>query len=297
MAGYNSIYTGAQIDSAIGQVLNDTVVKDTAQTLTDAQKAQARKNIAASELIDDAAAHNNIYRGKNLGSSVTSAQWSAISSGKFTDLFIGDYWEINSNVWRIAAFDYWYGFGGGTLGKCQTHHVCIVPDKDLLPLSSGKYWLKNANNTTGAYVGTDFYAGTNSNTGKSQCLTLAQNAFGSGHILTHSEYLANAVTNGYQTAGGWYSSDVELMTEQMVVGCRNYSNVINGTNTPHVTTIGYAQLPLFRLNRSHIPAIHDYWLRDVANASQFCNIPSTGYSGCGNPTTYWVGIRPIFGIC
>ena len=92
-------------------------------------------------------------RGKYLGSSVTVEQYAAIGAGTFDDLFIGDYWTIGGVNWRIAAFDYWYGFGGGTLGKCQTHHVCIVPDKDLLPLSSGKYWLKNANNTTGAYVG------------------------------------------------------------------------------------------------------------------------------------------------
>ena len=43
-------------------------------------------------LADGAAAHNCIYRGKNLGTSVTAEQYAAISSGKFTDLYIGDYW-------------------------------------------------------------------------------------------------------------------------------------------------------------------------------------------------------------
>lgn len=36
--------------------------------------------------------HNSIYRGKNLGTSVTSAQWAAIKAGTFDDMFIGDYW-------------------------------------------------------------------------------------------------------------------------------------------------------------------------------------------------------------
>ena len=49
MADYNSSYTGPQIDSAVGQVLGDTVIKNTAQTLTDAQKTQARSNIGAAD--------------------------------------------------------------------------------------------------------------------------------------------------------------------------------------------------------------------------------------------------------
>ena len=59
-------------------------------------------------LADGAAAHNCIYRGKNLGTSVTAEQYAAISSGKFTDLYIGDYWVINGVTYRIAAFDYYY---------------------------------------------------------------------------------------------------------------------------------------------------------------------------------------------
>lgn len=47
MADYNSSYTGPQIDSAVGQVLDNTVIKNTTQTLTDAQKQQARSNIGA----------------------------------------------------------------------------------------------------------------------------------------------------------------------------------------------------------------------------------------------------------
>lgn len=240
---------------------------------------------------------NNIYRGQSLGSSVTAEQWAAIAAGTFEGMYIGDYWEIGGHNWRIAAFDYWYGFGGGTLGKCQTHHVCIVPDKDLLPLTSGKYWLKNVNNTTGAYVGTDFYSGANSNTGKADCRTMIQTAFGSGHILTHSTNLANTATNGYQTAGAWYASDIELMTEQQVFGARCYSNILNGTNMPDIITVDHTQLPLFRLNRLHIAANHDFWLRDVASATEFCAIPANGLSSYRSPTTYWVGIRPIFAIC
>ncbi len=39
-------------------------------------------------------AHNSIYRGKNLGSSVTAEQSAATSNGTFTDIYPGDYWLI-----------------------------------------------------------------------------------------------------------------------------------------------------------------------------------------------------------
>lgn len=36
--------------------------------------------------------HNMVYRGKNLGDTLTDAQHTALSSGNFTDLYLGDYW-------------------------------------------------------------------------------------------------------------------------------------------------------------------------------------------------------------
>lgn len=45
-------------------------------------------------LFNNAGAHNAIYRGKSLGSTVTTAQYAAIKAGTFDDLYIGDYWTI-----------------------------------------------------------------------------------------------------------------------------------------------------------------------------------------------------------
>ena len=49
----------------------------------------------ASHIFPNAGSHNGIYRGNNLGSSVTEEQWNAIQSGTFEDLYIGDYWTIS----------------------------------------------------------------------------------------------------------------------------------------------------------------------------------------------------------
>lgn len=51
----------------------------------------------ASFITNNAVAHNSIYRGKYLGSSVTAEQYLAISTGAFTDLYIGDYWTIGGD--------------------------------------------------------------------------------------------------------------------------------------------------------------------------------------------------------
>ena len=59
----------------------------------------------------NAGAHNSIFRGKNLGTAVTAAQYAAIAAGTFDDLFVGDYWVIGGVTYRIAAFDYYLRCG------------------------------------------------------------------------------------------------------------------------------------------------------------------------------------------
>ena len=238
-------------------------------------------------LTQNAGFHNSIYRGKYLGTSVTAAQYAAISAGTFDDLFIGDYWTINGVNWRIAAFDYWYNCGDTA---CTTHHVVIVPDSNL---TSGG--LNSTNITTGAYVGSDYYTGNNSNTMKATAQTAINNAFGSGHILSHREYLANATTNGYQSAGAWYDSTFELMTEQMVYGGKVFGSRSAGSNIPADYTIGQCQLPLFQHDKSRICIRARWWLRDVVSATNFANVGDSGHAHSSN-ASLGRGIRPAFGI-
>ncbi|SDC69476.1 hypothetical protein SAMN04487864_11522 [Succiniclasticum ruminis] len=236
---------------------------------------------------NNAGYHNSVYRGKSLGSSVTAAQWASIKAGTFEDLFIGDYWTINSVNWRIAAFDYWLNCGDT---NCTAHHVVIVPDSNLTSCK-----MNDTNITTGAYIGSDYYKGTNGNTGKATAQTAINNAFGSGHILNHREHLQNAVTNGYESAGTWYDSTFELMTERMVYGCDIFHNTMNGTNIPNWYSIDKSQLPLFALEPSRITNRANWWLRDVVSASNFANV-----NGAGDANHYGAsnsfGVRPAFAI-
>ena len=191
---------------------------------------------------DGAGAHNAIYRGKYLGNSVTAAQWAAIKDGTFTDMFIGDYWTINSVNWRIAAFDYWVN-----ANYSNTHHVVIVPDSNL---TSAK--MNDSNTTSGAYYGSDFRTGNNGNTGRSEAITAVNNAFGSGHILTYKDYLHSAVTDGHPSGQEWTDCTVELMNEEMVYGAHIFAPIANGSAVYSNYTTSKSQLPLFQHEHSRI---------------------------------------------
>ena len=178
-----------------------------------AKAVEDTENKIAPLLYNNAGAHNAIYRGKLLGTSVTTAQYAAIAAGTFDDMYIGDYWTINSVNWRIAAFDYYYKCGDTS---CTKHHVVLVPDTCLYTAqmhntNSGAYESGSiANTTAGGYVGSDMYT-----TNLEQAKTTIKAAF-SGHVLSHRVYLTNAVSDGHPSAGAWCDSEVELMNEQMV---------------------------------------------------------------------------------
>ena len=247
-----------------------------------AQAAQASATELAALLFNNAGAHNAIYRGKNLGTSVTAAQWAAIANGTFADLYIGDYWVIGGVNWRIAAFDYYYKTGDTS---CTTHHVVIVPDTNLYT-----HVMNDTNITTGGYIGSKMYT-----EGLAQAKTQINSAFGSSHILSHRQLLVNAVTNGKPSGGSWYNSTVELMTEQNVYGGKIFGAGNDGSTTPYLYTIDKSQFPLFAHDPSMISNRQWFWLRDVASAATFAAFNSLGYATSGG-ASFAAGVRPAFSI-
>lgn len=232
-------------------------------------------------LFENAGSHNAIYRGKYLGSSVTSAQYAAISSGKFTDLYIGDYWTIGGVNYRIAAFDYYLNCGDTSTTK---HHVVLVPDTCLY-----NHVMNDSNITTGGYVGSKMYK-----EGLTQAKNTIKAAF-SGHVLSHRVYLTNATANGRPSAGAWCDSEVDLMCEEMVYGGGIFRPTSDGTNVPSNYRVEKSQLPLFAHEPSRICNRATWWLRDVVTASGFAIVGNTGdaaYIYASNSR----GVRPAFCI-
>lgn len=242
-------------------------------------------------LFNNAGAHNAIYRGKSLGSTVTTAQYAAIKAGTFDDLYIGDYWPIGGVNYRIAAFDYYLNSGDT---NCTTHHVVIVPDTCLYNAqmhntSSGGYEGGAANTTTGGYVGSDMYK-----SNLEQAKTTIKSAF-SGHVLKHRIYLTNAVANGRASGGAWCDSEVDLMCEQMVYGSGIFSPVSDGSNVPANYRVEKSQLPLFQHEPSRICNRATWWLRDVITASYFASVDDAGDAYYSNASSS-LGVRPAFCI-
>lgn len=230
-------------------------------------------------LADGAAAHNCIYRGKNLGISVTAEQYAAISSGKFTDLYIGDYWVIKGVTYRIAAFDYYYNCGDTNFTK---HHVVIVPDTSLY-----KAQMNTSNVTTGGYTGSAMYK-----SNLAQAKTTIKAAFGSAHVLTKRELLTNAVNGNTPSGWAWFDSDVELMNEVQAYGSVAWgAHDGNGYNVAS----GDGQFPLFMFDHTKLHNREDYWLRDVASATAFSYVYAYGSANRSNASISF-GVRPAFCI-
>lgn len=237
--------------------------------------------VIANVTADGAGAHNSIYRGKFLGNSVTAAQYAAINSGKFTELYIGDYWTIGGVIYRIAHFDYYLNCGDTA---CNTHHAVIIPDSCLY-----KAQMNTSNVTTGGYKGSAMYTAN-----LAQARTTIGAAF-SGHVLSHRIYITNATSGGRASAGEWADSTVDLMDEQMVYGTGIFSPVSDGSNVPSDYRVEKSQVALFQHDPSRITNRENWWLRDVITAAYFAYVYAYGFANYGAASNSY-GVRPAFCI-
>lgn len=263
---------------------NDLLIVETSSG-TKAMKYEDLTNPAIEKAEENAALNldnRNTYRGKNLGSSVTAAQKSAIQNGSFDGLFIGDYWTIGGIKWLIADMDYWYNCGDTAFTK---HHLVIIPETTLYTAR-----MNAANTTEGGYVNSEMYK-----TGLNNAKTTITSAFGS-MVLTHRELLVNAVSNGKPSAVAWCDSTVEIPNECMIYGHLHFSPTSDGSTVPYIYTIDKTQLSLFALRPQLIVnRASSYWLRDVVSSAYFARV-----SFCGDTNyrvaTSSIGVRPVFAI-
>ena len=221
--------------------------------------------------------HRLIWGGRNLGSSVTAEQRAAIKAGTFDNLYIGDYWVINGVTWRIWDIDYFMRCGDTDF---TTHHLVIVPDSSLY-----NHVMNDTNITDGGYVGSKMYT-----EGLEQAKTAFKAAFGD-MVLTHRDYLTNAVTDGHPSAGAWFDSEVELMNEIMVYGTHVYAAMSTGSMVPNKYTTGKQQFAAPMLNPSILNRRFWFWLRDVVSSASFADVGYDGFANCCSASGSG-GVRP-----
>lgn len=220
--------------------------------------------------------HKTIYRGENLGNSVTAAQIAAIADGSFDDLYVGDYWAIPitidgttvSNNWRIADFDYFLHNG------TDKHHAVIVPDNTLYTAAMG-------GNVSYGYYRSNMFT-TNLNKGRTAIANIFPNM-----VMAYEYYdiIGQTVTT--------YNCTTELMTLSSLTGI--YSDYVHTTYLPVLP-----QMSLFRIMPDFIGANPNGSGHDAGFLTQ------TAKSGSG----YWAisttvslmefgvsgsyGVRPFF---
>lgn len=224
-----------------------------------------------------------VFRGKNLGTAFTSAQKAAIKDGTFKGFFLGDYWVIGGYTWRIVDFDYWLRCGDT---ECTTHHLVIMPDVALYNAQ-----MNTTNTTEGGYINSAMHK-----TNIANAKTIVKSAFGSTSILTHREWLTNAVSNGKPSGGGWFNSDIEIPCEIQMYGHLHVSPTSDGSSVPAIYTVNKSQFALFAACPKFITdRSHNQWLRDVVSSAYFAVVNDVGpasYAGA----LFSYGVRPVCGI-
>lgn len=223
-----------------------------------------------------------LFRGKNLGTALTAVQKAAIKDGSFKGMFLGDYWSIGGRIWRIVDMDYWYNCGDTAF---TSHHLVIMPDEALYNAQ-----MNTTNVTTGGYVGSAMYKSNLAN-----AKTIVNAAF-QGSVLTHREYLCNAVANGRPSGGAWFDSSIELPNEPMMYGYPHFSPTSDGSTIPSIYTINKTQLALFMVcPRFIVNRSYNQWLRDVVSSANFALVNGGGNTGYDLASAS-SGVRPVFPV-
>ncbi|MBE6441336.1 MAG: hypothetical protein E7022_03255 [Desulfovibrio desulfuricans] len=280
-------------------------------------KSCANLILRSSDTGDDvAAAHNCIYRGKNLTNVYTLAELSAkLAAGDFSDLYIGDYFTrkfthggstVDVNF-RIAHFNYWKYMGAvdatnglaidgsnpNTIGQTTANHLILMPDTSLFSAQ-----MNPTNDTTGALRGCALWA------------TLQNTVYGElnaancmdGHIVGHSDWLTTGVNAtadsmagsalvGSSNASAWADELIGLCSEPMVYGGTVWSSSARDVGCKK------AQLALFRLDPTWIngrAARYAWWLGAVASSTAFAYADSRGGGAYYASASHSRGVRPFF---
>ena len=236
--------------------------------------------------------HRVLARGYNLGSSFTSQQKAAISSGQFTNLWIGDYWTTGDTKWYIVDFDYW-GACDPSIGR----HIAVMPDRNTSSavMHRGEY--------CGGFRNSELFAALNDNPKTNA--TKAYGLFGESHILAHNSWFENRwdtdIKYGgtvreegyrlYAQNGEVFKIKVTIPTEQMLFGAHIKQSFQNGSEGAYRAEC--RQLRYFQLFNHQNPN-ENFWLRDQTWANYF----SAWRENLARDEimTSSLGIRPVLAI-
>lgn len=178
--------------------------------------------------------HNAIFRGNDLGASMTAGQYAQITAGTFEDLYIGDYWNISGVNYRIAGFDYF---------NIPEHHIVVVPD------------VCNTSMEAFYYKGTHGY--------RASELWYAVNEYNRYDVAFGDYILPIRYRYTSESDGVLDDRDLEInaiaLSQVALYGSNLYPNISADIESET------SQLPLFKLAPKYIGSDYLYYLRDICN--------------------------------
>ena len=259
--------------------------------------------------------HNGIYRGTNLGTITSLADIESflteheVATGKFTNLYVGDYIKIQDGTynanWCIAGFGTEVNKGSSNIPTKNT--ISLIPTGNLLSTSM------NSTNTTGVSKNTNnpLYATTQgTETAGYQAYwgsDMAQitipdieaklTAILGSHLKTRdvlctttmtssTESMAGAGLTGASTGSAWKAVKAALLTEVQVYGSTVYSS------SSYDIGEGYEKLPIFNFTNPVAQGRSHWWLRSVASSANFALSTADGVASSYIASASR-GVRPL----
>lgn len=246
-------------------------------------------------ITDCAETHNEHPSNNDLGT--FSSYTSVIQSGTFTGIYPGDYFtftdvaysyldendeeqeDIFSGIIDILHLNYPQYCGEKTF---ITNSLLVAPRTAFFTAA-----MNDTNTTEGGYVGTKMRR-----VYLRRAQAIFEACFGAEHVLSHSEYLVNAVTNGIPSGVELCTSKVELMDERMIFGdYRRDSGVHNRRVEPETSIYPHRQVAAFKHNHELVKDSQYYWERNIYSSSNFCFVPPSGDATHTNASNV-SGVRP-----
>lgn len=242
----------------------------------------------------------NIFRGKNLGSSLTKEQAKNIVNGTFKGFFIGDYWVIEGVNYRIADINYLIIKYRSDIGT-KKHHLIIIPDTYIM----SDVCYHEANKLVGGYLGSTVYTKY-----IPQINSMIDSKFGSGNLLTYSDSLTNGCDNNGVPNSAIIVDDIKanLPTVIQLYGSNILPRIIPNDNISYqraLITNNKNQFKLFELDPLKLSINHQYLIRDIIGYEPVSStidprtvslIDSYGVLYTSYVSVANRSIRPIFGI-
>jgi len=236
---------------------------------------------------------NGVYRGKDLGT-ITSANIDSfvaeheIAEGKFTDLYLGDYFVIQDGTynaaWMIAGFDLYYGYKKSDTDKIDYHSIIAIPRGP--GVTTGR--MHSSNSTAGGIANSEI------NTTLQSIGQTLRSVLGN-HEVDQQAYYSNAVDPNDHGPTGINTGVMSYPALMNIFECYNCSTSFD----IGVWAGGFCKklLPVFNFVSPGAFGSGEFWFENAWTDTKFACTRWNGFgltSANASDTTKW--IRPKIAI-